>query len=460
MIGRDGPGDEDQRAPARGVSRLASLRRSTLARNTAVLYGVHIAGLLLPLLMVPYLARVLRPEGWGLVVFAQAFASWLALVLEYGFYLSATRQIARVRDDRRAVAAIVAEVQGARALLLGVLLLAGVAAYLLVPIFRERPEYLVWAWLFAVAQGLSPFWYFQGVERMQLPALLEVGGKALATAGVFLLVKGPEQGWLVLALQAGGGFAWVAAASWMIYREIPLLVPTLAASLRMLRESLGLFIFRGASGMYLQANSFILGLVASASTVAYFGGAEKIVRAAISLIHPATQAIYPRISHLAATDGDGARRMVRLSLFLVGGLGIMLGLAAFLGAPWLVQLFLGPGYEAAIPVLRVLSLLPPVIAVGTVLGIQWALPMGYDRPFYLAVVTAGALNIVMAVTLAPRFGALGMAISVLLADLLVAAALLVLAIRRGDGILPGQRRTQRPLEAREGATNPPAAAPR
>lgn len=404
-------------------------RESTLVQNALTLYGVHAAGLLLPLVTIPYLARVLRPEGWGLVVFAQSFAAWLALLLEFGFYLSATRLIARVREDRRRVAEVVADVQGARGLLLLVLAVVGLAAYALVPAFRQDPRLLVWAWLSAVAQGLTPFWYFQGVERMRGAALLEVGGRAAATAGIFLFVKGTGDGWLVLALQAVTGFLWVAIATSWVYREVDLVRPRLRGAMAMLREAAGLFLFRGATGLYIQANSFLLGLVASAPVVGYFGGAEKIVRAGTGLLHPATQALYPRISHLAATDRQVAQRLVRLSLMLVGGLGVGLGLIIALGAPVLVRLLLGPGYEPAVPILRTLSLLLPIIALGTVLGIQWALPMGFDRPFYSLVLGAGLLNVVLALLLAPRFGAEGMAISVVLADSMVSGGLLLLAWR-------------------------------
>lgn len=429
----------------RAGSLLARLRASTLAQNAAALYGVYIAGMVLPLVTIPYLARVLRPEGWGLVVFSQSFAAWMALVLEYGFYLSATREIARVRDDAQRVSRVVADVHGARLLLSLIILSAGAAAYLLVPTFRAEPIYLAWAVLFALAQGFSPIWYFQGVERMALPAVLEIIAKTAATVGVFVLVTGPENGWRVLALQASTGFAWIAVASVLIYREVAYVRPTWSGAVAMLRSAAGLFVFRSATGMYLQANSFILGLLAGPQTVAFFGGAEKIVRAATGLIQPATQALYPRISHLAADQDGRARALVRLSLVLVCGLGTVLGIAAAVGAPHLVRLFLGQGYEAAVPVLRVLALLLPIVSLGTVLGIHWALPMGFDRPFYGLVIAAGALNVVMAYLLAPRFGALGMAISVVLADALVAAGLFWLAWRKEAALfeLPRPFRLQR-----------------
>jgi PST family polysaccharide transporter len=420
---------------------LGRVRRSTLAQNAIALYGVYVAGMVLPLITIPYLARVLRPEGWGLVVFAQSFAAWMALVVEYGFYLSATREIARARDDPERVARVVADVHGARLLLSLLIVTAGAAAYLLIPTFRASPTYLIWAVLFALAQGFSPLWYFQGVERMRLPAVLEVVAKTLATAGVFVLVHEPAHGWRVLALQALTGLGWIAVASVLIYREVAPILPTWGGAAGMLRQAAGLFVFRSATGMYLQANSFILGLVAGPQTVAFFGGAEKIVRAATGLIQPATQAIYPRVSHLVGNDEDRATALVRMSMVLVCGLGLALGITSAIGAPMLVRLFLGEGYEAAVPVLRVLSLLPPVIALGTVLGIHWALPMGLDRPFYRLVIAAGLLNIGLAVVLVPRLGALGMAISVVLVDVLVAGGLVALAMRRNPAIFKVPRRS-------------------
>lgn len=423
-------------------SQMRRLVRHSLVHNTAALYGVFLAGMLLPLLLIPYLARVLRPEGWGTVVFAQSFAAAVGLLLEYGFYLSATRQVARVRAFPGRVASLVAGVLGAKILLLGAVLVLATAASLIVPTFRANPLYLFWACGTAVAQGFSPFWYFQGVERMSAAAALEVIGKAAATLGVFLLVKQPEQGWLVLALQASAAAAVTAITTAWMYRAVPFRAPQLGEALAMLREGAGLFVLRGASSLYVQANSFILGLLTTAPVVAYFGSAEKLIRAALGLLQPATQALYPRISHLVLSDKEEAGQLLRLSLFLTGGLGVAMGVCTFLAAPWLVQVLLGPGYQAAVPVLRAFSALPPIVAVGTVLGMQWALPAGHDRAFFRYVLTAGVLNLGMAVLLAPRFGALGMAASVLLADAVVAGGLLVLAWRRGADVW------RRPLRGR------------
>jgi hypothetical protein len=70
-----------------------------IIQNASALYGAKIANYLLPLVMVPYLARVLGPEAWGVILFVQAIGMYLMLVVEYSFDLSATRQVARNQDN-------------------------------------------------------------------------------------------------------------------------------------------------------------------------------------------------------------------------------------------------------------------------------------------------------------------------------------------------------------------------
>ena len=67
---------------------------------------------------VPIWLGVLQPSGWGMVVYAQNFSVWMILVLEYGFGFSATREIARHRDDPERHADIARGVVGANVILL------------------------------------------------------------------------------------------------------------------------------------------------------------------------------------------------------------------------------------------------------------------------------------------------------------------------------------------------------
>jgi PST family polysaccharide transporter len=180
-----------------------------------------------------------------------------------------------------------------------------------------------------------------------------------------------------------------------------------------------MFLLGGALSLYTIGNGFVLGLFAPPTAVAYYMGAERISKNFATLLSPITQAVFPRTSHLAVHARGEAARLTRTSLFLMGGAGCVMGVLVFLGAPILVRLVLGPGYEPAVGVLRILACLPPLIVVSNVLAVQWMLALGLDRLVNRLMLGAGVLNILLAVVLAPRYMHVGMAIAVVTAEALV-----------------------------------------
>ena len=103
-----------------------------------------------------------------------------------------------------------------------------------------------------------------------------------------------------------------------------------------------------------------------------------------------------------------------LALCTVGAI-----MAAFLYslAPVLIRVAVGPGFEAAIPVLRLLSLILPLLAVTNALGMNLLLPLGKDRLFATIVIGAGILNIGLAIWWIPLYGQLGAAYAVVTSQL-------------------------------------------
>lgn len=413
--------------------RFSRLSRHTLVHNALSLYGVQIANYILPLALIPYLARVLGASGWGLVAFGQGFGTYLFVLVEYGFFLSANRDVARCRDDRDKLAEILAGVLGAKALLGVGCLLAALLAYLWIPIFRENPVLWAAAVFWGLSQGFSMNWLFQGLERMRLVAAVEIPTRVLATLGIFLLVHRPENGWLVLILQ-GSGFALSALIGLVLaYRQLPFRLPTWASSREALRAGKDMFMLKGSLSFYTTGNAFLLGLFVSPQSVGYFTAAERISRASLRLLSPITQTLYPRVSYLIHHAWTKALRLARLGVFLVGASGLALALLIFIAAPWLIRIITGPGFDPAIQLLRILALLPVLIALSHAFGEQWMIPLGMESSVTPIVLLAGVVNLGLAVILVPRYADLGMACTAVAAEAVVASGLyMTLCLRRLD----------------------------
>ena len=176
-----------------------------LFRNIASLATIQGANYLLPLMTVPYLARVLGPEAFGQLGFSIAFIQYFVIVTEYGFNLSATQAIARHQDDAPAISRIFWTVMTCKLLLLLGAFALLVVLIALVPQLAEISAVLLSAYLTAVGNLLFPVWLFQGIERMGNIALCNLLARAALLPLIFLLVQSTSDVWLAALVQTGSG---------------------------------------------------------------------------------------------------------------------------------------------------------------------------------------------------------------------------------------------------------------
>lgn len=426
------------------MSKFMQIIRQRLVQNALALYGVTIANALLPLVLIPYLARVLRPEAWGVVLFAQTAAIWLGLLVEYGFAYSATREVARHMDQPEKLRQIVAEVMGGKLLLCLITAAISVILWLVIPAFRASPLLLIGALWIAVAQGLSPLWYFQGIERMRLPAVLDVLFRLLFVVSVFLWIKSPDDAASVLIFQAASITLSLLISLRLMYRQVSAGLCSLTRAWATLKDAWHFFLFVAVVNVYAKANSFILGLMATPALVSFYGGPERLMRGILSLTGPVNQVLYPRLTHLVKHDYPAARKTVRRGTVMVALIGMCLGLSLTLAAPWFVDLLFGKGYEAAVPVLRVLGLVCPFSAVNSVLGIRWMFPLGMERTYNRIVMWGAAMDVALVLLFIPIHGALGAAWAVLATEVFITATVFVLLWRAK--LNPFQRASLRAVE--------------
>ncbi len=402
-------------------------------RNVGSLYSVQIADYLLPLIVIPYLARVLGPASWGRLIFFQAFASWLSLVLEFGFGFSATRQVARDRNDPAILAKIVSGVLGAAGLLLGILAIVAISLFLFLPAISSYPVLFLLACLSAIFQGLRPFWYFQGVEKMTVTAGLNLGGRLVYTALVFVVIRRAEDMNRVLSLQVAISGLVLASAFLMLYREVQFVRPRMRESLAALKSGWHMFVFRSTISLYTTANTFLLGLLASPVDVSYFGGAERIARAGVGLLGPVSQSLFPKLSYLHKNDPAQAHRLAKMGVIYLTATAVLIGIGMAVFSRLAVSILLGPKFLPAIPVLRILCLLPLAIAVSNSLATGWLMPMGRDSAVTWIVAVGAAVNLAMVTPMVKSFGVNGMAATVVTAESVIAVGTVIalFMVKRG-----------------------------
>lgn len=405
-----------QNVPRRDKAHMKKTTTGKTGKSIGLLLLIQITALAVPLATMPFLTRVLGPATWGNLAAIQALAITLSVIIEYGYQYTATRSISLVRESKQEVNTIISDVFTAKIALSLVAALMAAGLFFLVPTFQESGTLFFIGTLYAIILGWSPLWYFQGMERLERAATIDVTSKVLSAAWIFLAVRQPSDAVVVLGAQAA---LTAMATCWNISRMTresgrPTIRINLAG--KSLVAGFPLFLYRAVVTIYSVGSTAILRGMSSSIDTGNYANADRLTTAAKSLIVPVGQVMFPKISRLHAENPAHAKKLMITSL---AGVTIPFALAATAGVflcPWLLPLFFGPDYGPTIPIFQILCLTLPLVAASNVLGIQWMLAKGREKAFNTLVVSSALASILAMLILVPRLGGIGMAWSVIVAE--------------------------------------------
>lgn len=270
--------------------KISNLKNNILSMLT--LQGVNF---IIPLILLPILVNNLGNEKFGLLIFAQVFINYFNLLVNFGFDLSATRQISIHRNNDKRLSEIFYSVFFIRLILLlfSIILLYFILKY--IDKFNEFQEIYWVTFISVIGQFLFPLWFFQGLEKMKYITIINTLSKIFFLILTIILIKN-EDDYIVAAYLYSFGFLTSGVFSiFLIYYKFP--IKFLIPSKRKLRfyflESLHFFLSRVSVSLYTSSNVFILGLVSNYTVVGYYSIALKIYSALQSLYITISTALYP-----------------------------------------------------------------------------------------------------------------------------------------------------------------------
>ena len=83
---------------------------NSLFSNTLMLYILTFSNYFFNFITVPYQTRILGPVRYGNLGFATSMMVYFQLILDFGFLLSATEEVAKNQKDKKKLGSILTEV--------------------------------------------------------------------------------------------------------------------------------------------------------------------------------------------------------------------------------------------------------------------------------------------------------------------------------------------------------------
>lgn len=393
----------------------------TLLRNIVSLFGIQGFNYLVPLVTLPYLVRVLSPEGYGALGFSLALVQYLIFIVDYGFNLSATQSIALNQSNKKEISKIFWNVCICRLILCILAFLILISLTLINAKINSYQHILYAAFSMVIGTLIFPVWLFQGKEKMGSIAIISIISKVAVLPLVFIFVKSSDDSWIAALITGSGSILAGLLSLFLIYKYkwISWVRPQIKNLIAEYKNGWHLFLSTAAISLYTTSITVILGFMCGPLAVGYFVAADKLRMAAQGLIVPVSQAMYPRINAVMSTDKEKAFRMIHLLLYVQGAVTFLISLSMALLSPYIITWVYGYKYLSSIPIFTILSCLPFIVGLSNVMGIQTLLVMGYRKIFSNVLVLSGVFNLIIIYPLILYFNEIGAAISVVSTEIVV-----------------------------------------
>lgn len=281
-----------------------------LADNFVSLVVLQFINYLLPLLLIPYLVRVLGIDGFGIYNFILAIIMYGIHISDYGFDLTATYHISKNRDKQTELNKIVSSVLGIKVLIAMLYFVLIMVASFFIEKFYAYQEILFLAFGLLLGHILFPLWFFQGIEKMRYIMYLNGFAKLTFVASVFLFVNDTEDLYLVILLNALSTiFIGIVALYLVIHKfNIALSLPKASDIVYYLKDGWYVFTSKFAVQLYTTVNIIILSFFASPLIIGFYAVAIKVIHALGNLLEPLTRAVYP---YLVNVHQDSSNAFVK-----------------------------------------------------------------------------------------------------------------------------------------------------
>jgi len=304
---------------------------------------------------------------------------------------------------------------------------------LLVPSFAKNWSLYALVYLIVLGNVLFPTWLFQGLERMRHITIFTILARMLTVIAIIALVHKQSDYLLAAALQASGMVIAGLLALVSLTRLVPVRLqwPGIIQLREVVVDSWHLFVYNSVTTIYANTNIFFLGILTNPVAVGYFSAADKIVQAVRGLVGPVSQAVYPHITLLRSRSDGDALVFIRTLLRLQGAVMFALSLALFLFAVPIVDVLLGNQFQESVILVKWMALLPFILGISNVLGIQTMLIFGMKRSLSHIYLTTSIFSVFLLVLLIYWFGAQGAAISVVISEIVLLARMAVTLANKG-----------------------------
>ena len=273
-------------------------------------------------------------------------------------------------------------------------------------------------------------WFYQGIEDFKSVVIRNLIVRIICLSGIFIFIKTANDTWkyvliLMLAQILGSLSMWRVMPQYICF--VKRINPFDG-----FKDILLIFLPSIAIQVYTILDKSMIGWITGSD---YANGcyeqSERIARLAMTVVTSIGTVVLPRVANLFQKSNlDEAKRYVYQAFRVVWLLAIPIMFGLMGVSSVFIPLFLGSGFDDAIGLLCIFSILVLVVSLAYVTGISYLIPTKQQNVYTAAVTIAAIVNFCMNLILIPRVGVFGAAIASIVAETIGTAIQIIYCISK------------------------------
>ncbi|MBC2170353.1 oligosaccharide flippase family protein [Listeria booriae] len=366
--------------------------KKRLLENTIFLYALTFSGYFFSLITVPYQTRILGPEFYGKVGFAVAMMTYFRLVIDFGFILSATADVAKNREDAQKVASIYTAVMYAKGLLTALSFVVLLGICYAVPMLRQDMFLYLLTFASVAVSAFLPDFLYRGLETMKRITIRTLIIQAFFVLMIFLFLKTPQHYYFVPLFTLIGNAVALLFVQRHVSRQLKIKFVRLEKGYlwQTIQKSSPFFFSRISATIYQVTNTLFLGLMYSpgSAKVGMYVASDRLIGTAKTTFSPLADSLYPYM----VKNRDF--RLLKKIIWIIMPPVIIICTVLSIYANECMALFLGPAFYGAGSILRLLLPIVAITPLVYMLGFPTLSPMGLAKHANLSTVVSAVVQLV------------------------------------------------------------------
>ena len=395
-------------------------KQKSLKLNFIMNAVLTVFAIVFPLIIYPYISRVLLPEGVGKVALAISIISFFTIFSQLGIPVYGLRLTAQLRDDKENLTKAVQELLIINMITTFITYTALALAIFYIPQLKEEKCLYVVLSSSIILNTVGMEWLFKGLEEYTYITIRSLIFKVIGLFLIFLLVHSKNDYIIYGAITIVSGYLafilnFIFSFRWINFK--PLKVYNLK---KHLKPIFVFFAMTCAITVYTNLDTVMLGFMKTNMDVGYYSVAIKIKNVLINLITSLGAVLLPRCSYYIKNNLSDEFRNVSfkaMSFIFVSSIPLMIYFMIF--AKYTVLFLFGAAFNDSIIPMQVIMPTLLLIGITNLIGFQIMVPLGKENLILYSVILGGITDVVLNFILIPKYSATGAAVGTVFAELIV-----------------------------------------